>query len=173
MNQLGSLISKAYVKLLDMLNFISLLLIFFMAFWMCSDVVARAVFNRPFPGTSELVKSLLPAIVFLSLAYALRHERHVRVEIILDLLPPKVRGLLNAMAYFIGFIIFSAVAFYGWGPAWQGWLVREYEGVQLEIPVYPIRFICVLGAGLFSLQFLIDLFSSIATLLHPHKESKS
>lgn len=173
MNQFGSFISKVYVKLLDTLNFISLMLIFFIAFWMCSDVVSRAVFNMPFPGTSELVKSLLPAIVFLSLAYALRHGRHVRVELILDVLPPKGREALNAIAYLIGFMTFLAVAVYSWDPAWQGWLVREYEGVQLKIPVYPIRFICVLGAGLFSLQFLIDLVSSIATLFNPHKESKS
>ena len=164
-NQSGSIISKAYYKLLDMLNFISLMLIFFMAFWMCSDVLARAAFNQPFPGTSELVKSLLPAIVFLSLAYALRFKRHVRVEIVLDLLPSKIREILNVIAYFIGFLTFLAIAFYGWGPAWQGWLIREYEGVQLEIPIYLIRFICVLGAGLFSFQFLIEMFSSMADLI--------
>lgn len=173
MNRTWLLISKAYVKLLNLLNFISLILIFFMAFWMCSDVLARAAFNRPFPGTSEVVKSLLPAIVFLSLAYALRHGRHVRVEIILDLLPPKVREGLNSFAYLCGFIVFLAISFYGWDAAWQGWLVREYEGVQLKVPIYPIRFICVLGAGLFSLQFLICLFSSIATLFSPHKEFNS
>lgn len=164
-NPSGSVISKAYYRLLDILNFISLMLIFFMAFWMCSDVLARAAFNRPFPGTSELVKSLLPAIVFLSLAYALRYKRHVRVEIILDLLSSKTREILNVLAYFLGFVTFLAIAFYSWEPAWQGWLVREYEGVQLEIPIYPIRFICVLGSGLFSIQFLIDLFLSMADLI--------
>jgi TRAP-type C4-dicarboxylate transport system permease small subunit len=173
MNKVGSLIARAYYKLLDLLNLISLLLIFFMAFWMCSDVVSRAIFNRPFPGTSELVKSLLPAIVFLSLAYALRHERHVRVEILLDLFRPKVREVFNAVAYLIGFITFFSVAVYSWDPAWQGLLVREYEGVQLKIPVYPVRFICVLGAGLFSIQFLIDLIASITKLRDQRKEAKS
>jgi TRAP-type C4-dicarboxylate transport system permease small subunit len=173
MNQFWSVISNAYYKLLDVLNFISLLLIFFMAFWMCADVVARFSFNWPIPGTSEVVKSLLPAIVFLSLAYALRHKRHVRVEIVLDFFPPQVKGLFNVIACFMGFITFAAISFYCWDPAWQGLLVREYEGVQLEIPIYPIRFICVLGSGLFSLQFLIDMFSSITKLLNPKRESYS
>lgn len=165
MNQFGSVISKTYYKLLDVLNFFALLLIFFMAFWMCSDILARSIFNHPLPGTSELVKSLLPAIVFLSLAYALRHKRHVRVEIVLDLLPSKVKTFLNVLACFMGFLTFVMVAYYSWGPAWQGWLIREYEGVQLEIPIYPIRFICVLGSGLFSIQFLIDLFSNMSDLI--------
>jgi TRAP-type C4-dicarboxylate transport system permease small subunit len=159
-------ISTLYFKLLDVLNFVSLLLIFFVAFWMSSDVVSRSVFNRPFPGTSELVKSLLPAIVFLSLAYTLRHERHVRVEILLDRLPEKGRNLLNMVASLIGFSIFLVVAIFSWEPAWQGWLVREYEGVQLKVPVYPIRFVTVLGAGLFSLQFLINFFESVMVLLN-------
>jgi len=106
MNQFGAIISKTYYKLLDVLNFVSLLLIFFMAFWMCSDVLARFLFNHPFPGTAELVKSLLPAIVFLSLAYALRYKRHVRVNIVLDLFPLKARAILNMFACFVGFLTF-------------------------------------------------------------------
>lgn len=165
MNQFGAIISQAYYKLLDVLNFFSLLLIFFMAFWMCTDILARSLFNHPLPGTAELVKSLLPAIVFLSLAYALRHKRHVRIEIVLDLFPLKVRAILNVLACFIGSLTFLIIAYHSWDPAWQGWLIREYEGVQLEIPIYPIRFICVLGSGLFSIQFLIDLFSNMSDLI--------
>jgi TRAP-type mannitol/chloroaromatic compound transport system permease small subunit len=116
---------------------------------------------------------MLPAIVFLSLAYALRYDRHVRIELILDILPPKVKEVLNVIAYFLGFITFLAIACYSLAPAWQGWLVKEYEGVQLKIPIYPVRFICFLGSGLFSLQFLINLVSTIATLFNPKKGAMS
>jgi len=159
-------VGKFYFALLSLLNTSSLILIFFMAAWMCADVVARSAFNRPFPGTPELVKSLLPALVFLSLAYTLRHGRHVRVEIITQRLSRLSREVLNLVASLLGCFIFFVVMWYSWGPAWSGWLVREFEGVQLHVPVYPVRFISVLGAGLFSIQFFLDMLASVRRLIN-------
>jgi|SRR3989304_3111493 len=164
MGRLGSFAAGRYFALLSWLNTASLILIFFLAVWMCVEVVARTFFNQPIPGTPELVKSSLPAIVFLSLAYTLRHKRHVRVEIITQRLPPLGQEVVTFVGSLFGFIIFFIAAWYSWGPAWAGWLVREYEGVQFKVPVYPIRFISVLGAGLLSFQFLLDMLASFGAL---------
>ena len=159
--------------MLAVLSSISFLLIFLMAIWMCIDVVGRTVFNHPIPGTPELVKSLLPAIVFLSLAYTQRDNRHVYVEIIVRRFTGVGQTITNIVASFFGFFIFGLVTCFSWEPAWSGWLIREYEGVQLEIPVYPIRFIVFLGAGLFALQYLIELISNISSLFARKPETEN
>jgi TRAP-type mannitol/chloroaromatic compound transport system permease small subunit len=158
-----------FYKLLSVLSAISCALIFFIAIWMCVDVIGRVAFNHPVPGTPELVKSLLPAIVFLSLAYTLRQDAHVKVELItrgLRGLSAAVAGLLHS---FFGMIVFFVVMWNSLAPAWEGWLIREYEGVQLEVPVYPVRFIVFFGAGLLCLQYLLNFVEDIKVIRNMRK----
>ena len=170
MSRLWSVIRRSYVSLLTVLSSISFAIIFFMAIWMCVDVIGRSIFNHPIPGTPELVKSLLPAVVFLSLAYTLRQGRHVNVEIITQRLHGWAREITNFVAMLFGFIVFIIVTFYSWEPAWSGWLEREYEGVQLKVPIYPVRFIVFLGAAIFSIQFLINMVESVRAMRRLGKE---
>jgi TRAP-type mannitol/chloroaromatic compound transport system permease small subunit len=160
------------LALLSFLNRIALFLIFFMAIWMCTDVVSRYIFNSPIPGTAELVKSLLPAIVFLSFAYTLRKKRNVRVEIITDHFSAKGKNVIDVIDSLFGVMVFSLVTIYSLDSAWAGWLVKEYEGVQLKVPVYPIRFIVAFGAALFTLEFFLRLLEAIRSLSSkPGKET--
>ncbi len=172
MNQIWIAVQKTYFATLTYLSRFSFILIFFIAIWMGVDVMGRSFFGKPIPGAPELVKSLLPAIVFLSLAYTLRMKRHVRVEILLHRLPRQAREVFDLLANLSGFAIFCVVTYASWAPAWSGWLSREYEGVQLKIPVYPVRFIILIGAGLFALQFLIDAVANMRALLSVPKKGR-
>ncbi len=153
-------IQKGYVKTIVFLSNLSFALIFFMAIWMVVDIIGRSIFNHPIAGTPELVKSLLPAIVFLTFAYTLRKGRHVKVDIVIRYLPKALERVFISIRYLLGWLIFSVITIASWGPAWSGWLTREYEGVQLEVPVYPIRFIIFFGAGIFAIQYFVDLVCS-------------
>ena len=164
MNRFWSMVRKSYVALLVGLSAVSFILLFFIAVWMCIDVLGRAIFGHPIPGTPELVKSLIPAIVFLSLAYTLRKRRHVKVEIITQKLPPLAREVFNLVSNFFGGMVFFIITWFSWAPAWAGWLIREYEGVQLKVPVYPVRFISVFGSALLCLQFLLNMFDNIRAM---------
>lgn len=166
-------IRAVYISLITYLSYFSFALIFFMAIWICIDVIGRVAFNNPIPGTTELVKSLLPAIVFLSFAYTLRQERHVNVEIVTNRLPRLARKTLSCVSNFLGFSIFAVITYASWGPAYSGWLTKEYEGVQLEVPVYPIRFIIVLGAAIFSLQYFINMVANVTEMLKNQNKGES
>ena len=164
MNRIKHYLILSHTYILDGLNFASLLMIFFMAIWLSLEVISRSFFDHPFSGTGPLVKSLLPAIVFLSLAYTLHHDRHIRVTIVLDHMSERAKSYVDICSYFMGFICFMVVMFSSIEPAWTGWLTREYEGIEAKIPVYPIRFIVVLGAGLFSLEFLLKMIARVKSL---------
>lgn len=164
MNRLMSATQSVYRHLLTLLNALAVILIFFIAVWICVDVVGRSGFNHPIPGTPELVKSLLAAIVFLAFAYTLRQGRHVNAEVITKRLPPLGREMVTLVGSLGGMVIFAIVTWYSWDEAWAGWLIREYEGVQLKVPIYPVRFIVVLGAGLLSFQFFLNMLVSIGAL---------
>ena len=64
MRRFFSTLKSAYDQLIIGLNYISVAVIFLMAFLVFSDVVGRYFFNHPIPGTTELVKCAIIVIIF-------------------------------------------------------------------------------------------------------------
>lgn len=80
---------------------------------MLSGLVALAAFmryfvDRPFPFTEEIVGLLFSAMVFLALPYCSLHDRHIKVTIVSDALPPAWRRV-SAVVATIMVLVFCAV----------------------------------------------------------------
>jgi TRAP-type C4-dicarboxylate transport system permease small subunit len=148
--------SSFFDVLLRVLNYISVLAILFTAVWIFSDVVGRFFFGSPVPGTTELIKSVLLAIVFLGVPLTLRRNAHIRTTVLVRRFSRKGKIAASVIGSCIGAVIFALVCVYGWEAAVKAWEVHEFEGVQLRVPTYPSRFIMVLGSGLLVIQYLIN-----------------
>ena len=149
----ASAIGSSYLFCLRALNSISVGLIFFTALWIFGDITGRLFFNHPIPGTMELIKTIIIPIIFLSLPNTLHENRHIQTTILVRRLPPSLLPWLNVLIALVGALIFLAVCRYGWDAAWKSWIIREFEGVQLRVPVYPSRFSIVLGSALMVIEF--------------------
>lgn len=163
---------KSWVVLLALLNSASSIIIAMMALLITIDVTARYLLNIPPPGTTELVKSSLAAIVFLSLGFTLLKGRHVRATIIFNALSPFMRNIVKTADSVLGMVVFGFMCRHSFTTAWTGWLIREYEGVQLRVPVYPVRFIIFLAAALVTIQFFIMFIQSAKELFSINKQVK-
>ena len=161
MKKVLSIFENAFDGLLVALNYISVIVIFLTALWIFGDVVGRYFLNRPIPGTTELIKTGILAIVFLGIAYTLRRKAHIRTTIILKRLPPRLALWCQAFGSLIGAGIFVLVCIYGGEAAIKAWAVQEFEGVQLRVPTYPSRFIMVLGSALLVIQYLMHMAADI------------
>lgn len=160
---LSKKINNLYVHLLITLNHISVVIIFLTAIWISGDVIGRYFFNQPIPGTTELIKTAIIAIVFLGFPYALYKKTHIRTAVLTHRLSPRAEKWLEIISSIIGIVIFTLVCIYGWEAAVKAWAVKEFEGVQLRIPTYPSRFIIVLGSLLLVVQYLINLIETLST----------
>jgi len=154
---IGKKIYSLYVHLLIILNHISVVIIFLTALWIFGDVIGRYFFYHPIPGTTELIKTAIIAIVFLGFPYALYKKAHIRTTVLTHHLSPEMEKWLEVISSIIGITIFTLVCIYGWKAAVKAWAVNEFEGVQLRVPTYPSRFIMVLGSFLLVVQYLINL----------------
>ena len=97
------------------------------------EVIGRAFWNRPIPGTLELSSYLLAVIILTGLAYTHQVRGHVRVEMVVRHLPSKVQAgfdlLTTALCLFIVGVL-----------AWQGLLAGLEEKTvsdMLRIPSGP------------------------------------
>lgn len=87
---------KKYIQLVDSMNekigkaiaWLTLLLVLVV----CFDVVSRYVFKSSSVGVQELEWHLFAVIFLMGGAYTLKHEKHVRVDIIFSRLTKKKTG---------------------------------------------------------------------------------
>lgn len=169
MHRALSLVKNLYLYTLIVLNYISVVLIFLMALWVFGDIVGRYLFNHPIPGTTELVQNAIITIVFLGIAYTLRKGRHIRAELIKGSLPPVPRTWCEIVACLIGIITFALLCIFAFQAAWTSWLAREFDGVQIRIPVYPSRVVVAIGSALLVIQSILDLLTHLRTLIKHYR----
>ena len=149
------------------LNMIGVGLIFLVALWIGVDVTGRVLFNHPIAGTPEIVKTATVAIAFLCFFYTLRQGRHVRSDILERRLPEAAKKATSILRNILGAAVFAILARYAWDSAWAGYLVGEWEGMVWRIPVYPSRFVIVLGSFLLSIQYILYLARDVRLLVAP------
>ena len=132
-----------------------------------SAVIARRVFGSPILAADEVSGYLLLAIVFFGLAYTMKAGGHIRADIVLTLVPVKVREILELLATVLAIAFTLALL----GGAWA--LVVEYYGhgttsfKYLQIPLWMPAALLVVGAALLVLQLVAQLLQKLRGLAAP------
>lgn len=154
-------IRKAYSKVTRAAVFICGISIAVMMSYGFVDVWARYLFNRPLYGTYELSELLMVAVVFLSVAICQAEDRHMRVDFLFPYISRRVKRVLDCFAYICGITVCGFLAWYSVVPALYSWRIREHSEGIISFPVYPAKFVIVVGASLLGIQLLLDLASGI------------
>lgn len=162
-----------YARFIRWLSFIGTFWVMLIMMFIVVDVVGRYAFNSPLTGTPELVRASIVAMVFLQMAHVLRQNRHLRSTLLERRFSPAGVAACALLGSLLGVILFYFLCLTSWDLAWRGWLIREYEGEgALRVPIYPARFIIVLGSGLMCIQFILNLARSLKALIISRKEVK-
>ena len=129
---------------------------FSLSFLVVADIIGRVVFNSPVKGTPEIVSFSIVIILWLQTAYAIRSGGMLQVTAFVVMLPPRARGALEIIGALLGAAFFALVLWGSFEPAAYAWSSSEFEGEgALRVPVWPARFLIILGAALAVLNYLI------------------
>lgn len=120
------------------------------------DVVMRYVFNDVSIGMQEMEWHLYATIFLLGVSYALRHDGHVRVDLIYERLSNKKQGwidLIGTLTFLLPFTIL--VFYYGLGFVAESWDMSEQSGDPGGLPfrwaiksMIPIAFVSMAISGI-------------------------
>jgi len=127
----------------------------FLALIGTADVIGSQFLGRPVPGTVEIGASLMVAGIALGLPMAQYARRHVRVEIIVDRLPPRVRAALDIVAQFSLAVMLAGIAWMGWRMFLTSIATNEFSQGLIEIAMWPARLALALGATLAVVQTIV------------------
>ena len=76
------------------------------------DAMARYLFSSGSTALQELEWHFFDVVILLSIAYTLRHNAHVRVDIVYEKFSPKVQSFINIIAIVFFIVPFSMLIVY-------------------------------------------------------------
>jgi C4-dicarboxylate transporter DctQ subunit len=99
-------------KTITVLMIISSLLILLDALFVTMDVLMRYTFSITYVGIFELTEYSLLWMTFMGAAYIMRNNGHVRIDAVTNLLNPRHRAILDAIASIISIFILLVMTWY-------------------------------------------------------------
>lgn len=129
-----------------------------------ADILAIEVFKNPIPAAFESTETLLVLVIFGGLAYAARQKKHFRVELLTMRFPAKARQFVDLCSCLLGLVFFLLLSWQSVKFFLESWAVREATPNIISFPIYPSKFVMLLGSLLMCLQLLSDIVKSIYSL---------
>lgn len=126
------------------------------------DVFMRYVLEQPTPWGFDLTKMLYGFYFIMLGGYALRHQSHVKVDLLTAQMSRPLRRWVEVAGYILFFLPFGVIftlysAQFALRSLAQG--ERTYGAVQL--PVYPVKIALAVAAGLLLLQGVAELLKLV------------
>ena len=117
-----------------------------------SGVAARRVFNAPFLFVEEVSGYAVLAIVFLGLAYTMRTDGHIRVDIVHERLRGRARTALQAACLLVALAWSCFVVLGTWRLVAEYYTQNVLSFAYLQTPLWIPGSLMVAGGVLLALQ---------------------
>ena len=135
---------------------IAAVLAFLLCFLVVGDVSGRVFFGSPIKGTTEMISLAIVTICFLQAGYAIRSGGMLNVDTVVVKFSPRWQSIFGVLGAFAGLFFFAFLCYGTFDGALHAWASNEFEGEgAMRVPVWPTRFVMVLGTGLAALCYLI------------------
>ena len=106
-------LSIAFAKLLNALAVLAALTLLAMVVMVTADILLRNLTRSGFPWANEVSEYALYVITLLTAPWLLRRGQHVRIDLALTVLPPRVAWLMEAVSDVLGFVVCLIMMRYG------------------------------------------------------------
>ncbi|WP_295536612.1 TRAP transporter small permease [uncultured Pseudacidovorax sp.] len=112
-------------------------------------------FNWRVSGINDIVAWLCAAASFFAMAHAFRHGDFVRVTLLLEAVPPRVRRMLELVCLFIALVCVGYLTWWATSFTWESYEFAEMATGLVVIPIWIPQSTFVVGCWLLLLA-LVD-----------------
>lgn len=131
------------------------------------EVVARYFFDAPTRWAFDVTYMLYGTHFMLVAAFTLYMKGHIRTDFIYRLLSERWQGLVDAVLYLVFYLpAFGVFLWVSWGYAAESWFMGERSALSPWMPpIYPLKAVIPLAAGLLFLQGISEFLKSFYAAL--------
>src|SRR5262249_57127431 len=127
-------ISAVFGRVYDVMMLAACLLLLFMTLLIGADVATRNLGVGGIAWSNEVSENILYLITLLSAPWLLRQGQHIRVDILLRVIPPRIGWLFEWVSDLIGLACSLYFVLYGWEVALARYPARAITIKNLLTP---------------------------------------
>ena len=154
-------ITKILDKFTDIVGYVAAVALILMLLNVFYDVVMRYFFQNSSVGMQELEWHLFSVVFLFGIAYSLKENAHVRVDMFYDNMKPTRQAIINIAGSILFIIPFSILIISGgYSFAYEAFTLNEMSGDPGGL---PFRWII---KGAIALSFVFLIIATISFILH-------
>ena len=150
-------LSDAFGRLLNFLAILAALTLLAMVVMVTADIILRNLTRTGFPWANEVSEYALYVITLLIAPWLLRRGQHVRIDLVLTLVPVRVAWLMEAAGDVIGFAVCLVMMRYGFKMSIESAVLGSITIKNLVFPewwlLWPLPVCFALLAAEFAFRF--------------------
>lgn len=117
------------------------------------DVIGRYIFNAPITGAYEITEVMMVTVIFLFIGYTQAEKAHISIDLVVRLLPKKLRMTIDLITHLLSLFIIILIAWMNILRCLE--LMRRNEVTAiLYIPVAPFVLILAIGCLVYSIELI-------------------
>ena len=124
------------------------------------DVIMRVFFSTPIRGMHDMVGLGLLLTVVFSLPYSWRGSYHVRMDMLYNRYPPRLRAFVDAVAG-LSAVVFALLLAYQAARYIPHTMRVGSSSVTLQVPYWPFTIAIMVSAALFALSVIQETVLSL------------
>jgi len=153
-------------KLFDQVNFIMIIiaaiLLVGMTFLVGTDITLRYVFYRPLGWVKEVSEYILVFLGFLVAAWILKDDGHVKMDLVLNNVSPRVQTMMNIITSLISIIVVFIIAWFSLRVILQFYQTKLVTPSVLEPQKWVLMTPIFVGSLLLAIQFIRRTYAFMA-----------
>jgi TRAP-type C4-dicarboxylate transport system permease small subunit len=141
--------------------------IFNVADWVIERIAGRPI-GLLIPSYADFAGYFLAAATFFALSYALRQGAHIRVNLVLMLLPERVQRVAEALAALIALAISATLTWYLFDLLYDSWRFGDRSTGLVSVALWIPQTVTVAGSAVLAIACLDTLFEVLAGKVPGH-----
>jgi TRAP-type C4-dicarboxylate transport system permease small subunit len=125
------------------------------------DVFLRYFFKAPITGSTEISRLLMVIIVFPALGWAAIDRAHIRVDLVVSRIPPRLQAIFSSITFFFALVTFVIIT-------WRSFLEAAVVNRQtslLHLSFTPFYWVMSAGFAIFCLAIAALVIEDIAKVV--------
>jgi len=156
--------NNLFDRILDITAFLGGALLVFLILSVCWEVILRYFFNRPTSWVVETAGYIVLWIPFLVSAWVLRKGSHIRMDMLIAELSPRVRMVIDTVTFSVAAVICFIITWYGVKVVVDLYQTHFITQTFLRLLKWPIIAVIPLSTFLVFIEFLRKIGQALAPL---------
>lgn len=160
-----------FIQVENFLNLFAAFAIFVLMFVGVFKVIGRSLFNVAIYGYIDYIEQCTAIFAFLGVAYCQRFGTHIRMELVLHLLPRRWLWWLEAFGVIIAMVVIAMLIEGSWYNFQRAYLIGD-STMDIQLPIWPGKLAVPVAFVTLWIRLLLQLIEYVRLALNPEREPR-